>query len=98
MNQEVPQPMTATFSPLLGSPPVSAATCAARRHMAGCEAISAVVFTLMPNPLFVTRFDQSISVRSNLDHPGEASRVYDECSAKMGPGRHEGAPIGRTRP
>src|ERR1700690_695940 len=41
MNHEVPQPVTATRSPLAGSSPVtSAASSAARSQHSGCEAIS----------------------------------------------------------
>ena len=44
MNQEVPQPATATRSPGAGSrPDSSGASAAARRQQAGCEAISCSV-------------------------------------------------------
>jgi hypothetical protein len=44
MNQDVPQPATATRSPLAGSAPAtSAAIAAACRQQSGCEATSASV-------------------------------------------------------
>src|ERR1700734_2534641 len=46
MNQDVPQPTTATRSPGAGSSPAtSPATAAARRQQSGCEAISCSVRT-----------------------------------------------------
>ena len=60
MNQEVPQPATATRSPGAGRrPATSAASPAARRQQSGCEAISDSML-----PAWAAKAASSCEVRS----------------------------------